>query len=178
MPPKLCFSCSSFFTSMTCGKPSMPLTNGYSTGVPMARANAMNCAGSSCWLRKKMTWCSRKAARISFSGKFLERSTPRISAPRAPAMRRTSTLERSRVGTAVHQQILPRNEAGLGAAEIGAGIAELLGAAEAASGIGIGAHLAQLGGGLAGFLGVEFQVGTQPVGLERARQQVVDGDVV
>ena len=33
----------------------MPFTNGYSIGLPMARAKAMNCAGSSFWSRKKMT---------------------------------------------------------------------------------------------------------------------------
>jgi hypothetical protein len=47
------------------GKPSMPFTNGYSIGLPMRRAKAMNCAGSSAWSRKKTTWCSRNAWRIS-----------------------------------------------------------------------------------------------------------------
>src|SRR5438105_1348186 len=63
MPPKLCRSCSSFLTSMISGKSAMPFTKGYSTGVPMHRANAMNCAGASAWARKKMTRCSRKARR-------------------------------------------------------------------------------------------------------------------
>ena len=45
MPPKLWRSCSSFFTSITSGNPSMPLTNGYSIGSPMRRAKAMNWAG-------------------------------------------------------------------------------------------------------------------------------------
>ncbi len=73
----------------------MPFTKGYSTGVPRVRAKAMNCAGASAWSRKKMTWCSRNTARMratSFDASSRERSTPRISAPSAPAMRRTSKV--------------------------------------------------------------------------------------
>src|SRR5688572_12460310 len=91
MPPKLLRSCSSFFTSITWGKPAMPWTNGYSIGSPIARANAMNCAGVSAWSRKNTTWCSRKTLRIARAGISFDRSTPRISAPSAPAMRRTFT---------------------------------------------------------------------------------------
>src|SRR4051812_33175006 len=74
MPPKLCRSCSSFLTSMTSGKPSRPLTKGYSTGRPMRRARAMNCGGVSGWSWKKMTRCSRKCApdlRHHVFGQFL-----------------------------------------------------------------------------------------------------------
>src|SRR6266568_3257171 len=95
MPPKLRRSFSSFLTSITSGKPSMPLTNGYSIGVPMQRANAMNCASVRFWSRKKMTRCSRKVRRISSMTRvemLFERSTPQISAPNAPDRRRTSTL--------------------------------------------------------------------------------------
>ena len=47
MPPKFTVSCGSFVTAMISGKPSMPFTNGYSTGSPMRRANARNSSGSS-----------------------------------------------------------------------------------------------------------------------------------
>src|SRR5713226_8028019 len=95
MPPKFWRSCSSFLTSMTFGKPSMPFTNGYSIGFPMCCAKAMNCAGVSGWSWKKMTWCSRKARRISATASGdspAARSTASISAPSAPAMRLTFKL--------------------------------------------------------------------------------------
>ena len=37
MPPKFTVSCGSFATAMISGNPSMPFTNGYSTGSPMRR---------------------------------------------------------------------------------------------------------------------------------------------
>ena len=43
----------------------MPLTNGYSTGWPMLRANARNWAGVRSWPRKKITRWSSNARRIS-----------------------------------------------------------------------------------------------------------------
>ncbi len=46
MPPKFTVSCGSFETAMMSGNPSMPRTNGYSTGSPIRRANARNSAGS------------------------------------------------------------------------------------------------------------------------------------
>src|SRR5688572_32633544 len=86
--------------------------------------------------------------------------------------------EGPRVGAAVHQQILAGNVPRLRAAEKGAGITELLGGAASARGIGVGTNLAKLGGGLANLLRVEFEVGAQPVGLERPCKQVIDGVVV
>jgi hypothetical protein len=35
------------------GKPGMPPTNGYSTGVPMAWAKVRNCPGVSYWVAQK-----------------------------------------------------------------------------------------------------------------------------
>src|SRR6266702_3097521 len=48
-------------------------------------------------------------------------------------------LERAREGAAIQQDVLSGDEAGLGAAEEGAGIAELIGLAEAAGGVELGA---------------------------------------
>src|SRR6267378_1629835 len=86
--------------------------------------------------------------------------------------------ERPRVGAAVQQQILAGNVTRLRAAQIGAGIAEFLDAAEAARRVRLGAGLAQLLVAPAARLGVELEVRAQPVGVERAGQQVVDGHVV
>ena len=46
MPPKLTVSCGSFVTEMISGNPSMPFTNGYSTGSPIRRANAEELLGT------------------------------------------------------------------------------------------------------------------------------------
>src|SRR5207302_8933126 len=86
--------------------------------------------------------------------------------------------ERPRVSTAVEQQILAGNVTCLRAAQVGAGIAELLDAAEAARRVRLGARLAQLLVALAARLGVVLEVRAQPVGVERAGQQVIDGHVV
>src|SRR5205823_6835938 len=86
--------------------------------------------------------------------------------------------ERPRIGAAVQQQVLAGNVTRLRAAQVGAGIAEFLDAAEAARRVRLGAGLAQLLVALAARLGVELEVRAQPVGVERAGQQVVDGHVV
>ena len=93
MPPKFTVSPGSFATEMISGKPSIPFTNGYSTGVPIRRANARKSAGGNVWSRKNTTRCSSHAFRIAATVASLsseERSTPKISAPSAPAMGRTS----------------------------------------------------------------------------------------
>src|SRR5512134_3813329 len=87
-------------------------------------------------------------------------------------------LERSGVRAAIHEQVLSGDEPGLRAAEEGARVAELLDGAEAAGGIRLRARSSQLGGGLAKLLRIELEVGTQPVGLKRSGQEVVDCDVM
>src|SRR3954467_15190751 len=87
-------------------------------------------------------------------------------------------LERARKGATVEEKILAGDEARLRAAQIGAGGAELLDGAEALGRVGLGARLAQLLAALAARRGIEIEVGAQPVGLERARQQAVDGHVM
>src|SRR5712691_8685051 len=88
MPPKLTHSCSSLSTGMISGNSSRPFTKGYSTGTPKWRPKARNWAGERFWSRKKITRCSsqarRMAATVSSESSFA-RSTPEISAPRAPA---------------------------------------------------------------------------------------------
>jgi len=77
-------------TGVISGKPSMPLTNGYSIGSPKRRASARRRAGGNSWSRKKITrWSShalRIAATVSASSSR-ERSTPKISAPNRPRQR-------------------------------------------------------------------------------------------
>src|SRR5436309_11196220 len=88
MPPKLTRSCSSLSTGMISGNSSRPFTNGYSTGSPNRRAKARNSAGERSWSRKKMTRCwshARRMAATVSSERSFARSTPEISAPRAPA---------------------------------------------------------------------------------------------
>ena len=89
MPPKFAVSCGSFDTVMISGKSSIPFTNGYSTGSPMRRANARNASSETSWSRKNTTRWSSQARRISAtvsSGRLVDRSTPPISAPSAPAI--------------------------------------------------------------------------------------------
>src|SRR5258708_22345359 len=72
----------------------MPLTRGYSTGVPRRRAKARKRSGGSCWSRKKMTRWSRSARRIAATvpeSSSDARLMPWISAPSAPAIGLTSS---------------------------------------------------------------------------------------
>ena len=82
------------------------------------------------------------------------------------------------VEAAVEQYILAGDVGGVDAAEKGAGLAEFVGGAEALGGnLGLG-----FGGdfrfGFAGILGGPLQPAAQALGIEIARQQVVDGDVL
>src|SRR5690348_4732668 len=105
---------------MISGKPSMPLTKGYSMGVPKWRAKARKRAGARSWLRKKMTRWSSSAWRISAivaSDSSAPRSTPAISAPSAPAIGSTfSTVLRislppRRYAASLAEQSRPGNPA-------------------------------------------------------------------
>src|SRR4051794_1982893 len=87
-------------------------------------------------------------------------------------------LERARECAAVEQEVLARDVAGLRAAKVGAGIAEFLDRAEAAGRVGLGANLSELVRRLSRLLRVELEVAAQPVGLERAGQEIVDGHVL
>src|SRR5713101_7878815 len=72
----------------------MPLTRGYSTGVPRRRAKARKRSGGSCWSRKKMTRWSSSARRIAATvpeSSSDARLMPWISAPSAPAIGLTSS---------------------------------------------------------------------------------------
>src|SRR5688572_1999909 len=89
-----------------------------------------------------------------------------------------SSSEGSWISPAVEQQVLAGNVPRLRAAEIGAGVAELLNGAEPFRRIRLPAGLGQVGRALAQPLGVELEVGAQPVGVERAGQEAVDRHVV
>jgi hypothetical protein len=82
------------------------------------------------------------------------------------------------IGTAVEKQVLGRDEAGLHAAQEGAGVAEFVRRPEAAGGVGGAAAREHLGGVQALVLRPLPGGLAQAVGLEGAGQQVVDGDVV
>src|SRR5713226_3198803 len=72
----------------------MPLTKGYSMGVPRRRAKARKRSGGSCWSRKKMTRWSSSARRIAATvpeSSSDARLMPWISAPSAPAIGLTSS---------------------------------------------------------------------------------------
>src|SRR4029078_5471080 len=87
-------------------------------------------------------------------------------------------LERAGVEAAIHQQVLPGDEARLGAAQEGAGVAELVDGAEAPRRVCLGAPAPQLLRRLPGLLRIELEVSAQPVGLERPGQEVVDRDIM
>ncbi|MGY4282393.1 hypothetical protein ACVWXO_001613 [Bradyrhizobium sp. LM2.7] len=87
-------------------------------------------------------------------------------------------LQRPGEGATVEQKVLPGDEAGLGAAQEGAGIAELVGLAEAAGGVELGALSQDLLRRDTALVGFGLRGSGQAVGLERAGQQAVDGDVV
>src|SRR5579872_1793130 len=92
---------------------------------------------------------------------------------------RLSILQRARKGAAVEQDVLSGDEARLGAAQEGAGEPELLGLAEAPRRIELGPFGQHLIHGDTTAFG--FRLGhraAQPVGVERSRQQPIDGDVV
>ncbi|KAG1254265.1 hypothetical protein G6F65_017109 [Rhizopus arrhizus] len=88
-----------------------------------------------------------------------------------------SLLERTGVGAAVDQQVLPGEVTGLYAAQEGAGGAEFVRRAEAAGGNLLAAALGHFAG-VAILARTVGEVGAQAVGVELAGQQVVDGDVV
>src|SRR5437773_1228434 len=96
----------------------------------------------------------------------------------ARAPRRGGFSIRAGILAAVHQQILAGDVAGVHAAQEGAGRAELLRRAEAAGRIELGARLVFLLVALAALGGARFVGAAQPVGVERAGQQAVDGDAV
>src|SRR6185295_9588700 len=89
------------------------------------------------------------------------RETPKTGSSAA------SSSEGSWIRPAVEQQVLAGNVPRLGAAQIGACVAELLDGAESARGVRVGARFAELIDRLSGRLGVERQVRAQAVGLER-----------
>src|SRR5262249_44919502 len=97
-------------------------------------------------------------------------------------MRRTPTpdkrgSERPREGAAVDQQVLAGDVAGLCRAQERAGGAELVGRAEAFRRNRGGARRDGLVDQHALLLGIRLDVGAQPVGVEGAGQQKIDGDV-
>src|SRR5256885_1648262 len=104
-------------------------------------------------------------------------STPALKSMQKIKAARCLISEGPGIGPAVHQQVLAGNVTRLRAAEICAGVAELLRGAEAPGRIRFRAAAAQLVVALAACLGVEFEVGAQAIGVERPRQQVVDRDV-
>src|SRR5574340_945115 len=133
-------------------------------------------------------WYSSAAALRSFSmrsplpmpavaGAPTETAHCMRAAGAAPSWR-TAASERARIRPAVEQQVLAGDEAGVGAAQEGAGVAEFGRVAEAAGGIGVHARAAHLLVGLAARLGARHERGLQAIGVERPGQQVVDGDVV
>src|SRR5947207_13308275 len=85
-------------------------------------------------------------------------------------------LVRPRILPAVHQQVLAGDVARMRAAQEGAGGAELLRRAEAAGRVHLGAGLELLFVALAALGGARLVGAAQAVGVERARQQAVDGD--
>src|SRR5690606_39105970 len=85
--------------------------------------------------------------------------------------------EGARREAAVDPQILAGDVAGMGRAQEGAGVAELLGRAETAGGDARVLALAVFLDADAGLLGAEFRGGANAVGVELAGKQVVDGDV-
>src|SRR6185312_804612 len=93
-------------------------------------------------------------------------------------LQRLWRLQRPRESAAVEQDVLPGDEAGLGAAQKGAGEAEFLGITEAAGRIEFGAISQNLLGRDAALLGLALRRREQTIGLERSGQQAVDGDVV
>src|SRR5438045_3129292 len=81
-------------TGVISGKPSMPLTNGYSIGSPNRRARASRRGGGRSWSRRKITRWSSQALRIAATvsaSSSRARSTPKISAPIAPDSGRISS---------------------------------------------------------------------------------------
>src|SRR5580765_1344409 len=86
--------------------------------------------------------------------------------------------ERAAEGTAVDQQILPGNVAGMRGAQERAGRAKLVRIAEALGRNGRDAIGGNLGDALALLLGGFTQNTAQPVGIESARQYIVDGDIL
>src|SRR5262249_18304388 len=96
----------------------------------------------------------------------------------ATAVEPRGRLERPRVRAAVEHEVLPGDVAGLGAANEGADLAELLRRAEA-SGRVLGPALAgDLLERLAARLGLRLDIGAEPIGVERAGEDVVDRHVV
>src|SRR5215472_8958717 len=89
-----------------------------------------------------------------------------------------NALERTREGATVEQDVLSGDEAGLCAAQEGAKQSELLGIAEAAGGVLLGALGKQLVRRNTALVGFRFRRAAQPVGCKRSRQQAVDGHVV
>src|SRR5690348_4830194 len=96
--------------------------------------------------------------------------------PDAPAVV-PPPLECAGVDAAVDEEILPGDVARLGAAQIGAQIAELLGSAEAARGYRFLQIAPDFLHGPAFLLRIELGVALQPVGPEPAGEEIVDGDV-
>src|SRR5690606_36380788 len=87
-------------------------------------------------------------------------------------------LQGAAVAAAVEQDVLPGDEARLGPAQPGAGLAELGRVAEALGRVlrlSLRGHLVE---GSAATLGDRLDVALQPVGRERAGEQSVDGHVV
>src|SRR5438093_12656003 len=95
--------------------------------------------------------------------------------PRTRVRRR---LKGTRVGAAVEDEVLAGDVAGLGAADERTHLAELRRGAEASRGI-LGLALpGDLLDRLAASLRLGRDVGTQPIRVEGARQDIVDRDVV
>src|SRR3546814_13945361 len=86
--------------------------------------------------------------------------------------------ERAGERTAVHQQVLAGDEAGMRAAQERAGRAELLGGTAAARRILIGLLLDEGLVGHAGHLRLQLPVAAQPVRVHRARSQAVTSPFV
>src|SRR5690606_12274228 len=95
-----------------------------------------------------------------------------------PAAGREAWSERPGIRTAVDQEVLARDVAGLGAAQEGTGLAELHLVAVAAGRLGRPTPLARLLDADAGALRRGLHEGGEPVGVEHTGQQVVDRHVV
>jgi len=82
MPPKLIFSCSSFFTSIDLGEAGNAAHERYSIGLPMRRSERHELLGREPLVAKKTTRCSSHVRRISASSASpsRRRSMPVISA--------------------------------------------------------------------------------------------------
>src|SRR5260221_304648 len=102
---------------------------------------------------------------------------PRTSAL-APVLIGVRRSERPWVRPPIDEEILTGDVAGLLAAKVGAGVAELVGVAEAARRNRFHARGVHFLNWLALCLCGGDDGALQPVGVERTRQQVVDGDVV